>query len=181
MPPFALPGCWRSIHAFPYVTYIQLPPFKELHYVPHTHQHRHSTSLTEYCNSSAGFALCGFHLGLSLGLTRVGLLDDPDLGKFLRCDSYLSNKLAKIVRELQRIQAGRSGGPSRTARGPDAGVPKATLSPGEPPKPAGEEESTRQPAALQQSGRRALTYLVGRSPRIWRGHSSGNAGFSADQ
>ena len=68
MPPFPLPRCWRSIHAFSQVTYIQLPPFKKFHYVPHTQHHRHSTSLTEYRNSSAGLALCSFHLGISLGL-----------------------------------------------------------------------------------------------------------------
>ena len=67
MPPFPLPRCWRSIHAFSQVTYIQLPPFKKFHYVPHTQHHRHSTSLTEYRNSSAGLALCSFHLGISLG------------------------------------------------------------------------------------------------------------------
>ena len=66
MPPFPLPRCWRSIHAFSQVTYIQLPPFKKFHYVPHTQHHRHSTSLTEYRNSSAGLALCSFHLGISL-------------------------------------------------------------------------------------------------------------------
>ena len=67
MPPFPLPRCWRSIHAFSQVTCIQLPPFKKFHYVPHTQHHRHSTSLTEYRNSSAGLALCSFHLGISLG------------------------------------------------------------------------------------------------------------------
>jgi len=71
MPPFALPRFWRSIHAFPYLTYIQLPPFKELHYVPDTH-HRHPTALTEYRNSSASFALCGLHLDVSL--ERIGRL-----------------------------------------------------------------------------------------------------------
>ena len=72
MPPFPLPRCWRSIHAFSQVTYIQLPPFKKFHYVPHIQHHRHSTSLTEYRNSSAGLALCSFHLGISLGELAQG-------------------------------------------------------------------------------------------------------------
>ena len=46
MPPFSLPRCRRSIHPFSYVTHIQLPPLKELRYVPHAHHHRQSTSST---------------------------------------------------------------------------------------------------------------------------------------
>ena len=77
MPPFPLPRCWRSIHAFSQVTYIQLPPFKKFHYVPHIQHHRHSTSLTEYRNSSAGLALCSFHLGIRAGYSAFvqGVVD----------------------------------------------------------------------------------------------------------
>ena len=95
MPPFPLPRCWRSIHAFSQVTYIQLPPFKKFHYIPHTQHHRHSTSLTEYRNSSAGLALCSFHLGISLG-TGVCLI--PERNPLL---------LAKVVATLDHFSRGR--------------------------------------------------------------------------
>ena len=72
-----------------------------------------------------------------LGAIRDGLLDDPDLAKFLRYDSYLSNKLAKILRELKRLQAEQIAGDNRTPPAQDPGAPEATSSSGEPPKPAG--------------------------------------------
>ena len=59
-----LTRCWCSIHAFPQVAYIQLPPFEELRYVSHTLHHRQSISFTEYRNSSAGSFYVGFTLAL---------------------------------------------------------------------------------------------------------------------
>ena len=62
------PGSWEvnggTLHAFPQVTYIQLPPFEELRYVSHTLHHRQSISFTEYRNSSAGSFYVGFTLAL---------------------------------------------------------------------------------------------------------------------
>jgi len=72
-----------------------------------------------------------------LGAIRDGLLDDPDLAKFQRYDSYLSNKLGKILRELKRLQADRIGGDTRTPPAQDPGAAEATSSSGEPHKPAG--------------------------------------------
>ena len=78
------------------------------------------------------------------GAIRDGLLDDPDLAKFQRYDSYLSNKLGEILRELKRLKAERIAGDNRTHPAPDSGTPATTSagalattsSSGEPPKPA---------------------------------------------
>ena len=43
---------------------------------------------------------------------RAGLLCDPDLSNFLRYDTYLTNKLGKIYRELKRLQDARIDRPS---------------------------------------------------------------------
>ena len=72
----------------------------------------------------------------SIGPIRDGLLDDLDLAKFIRYDSYLSNKLGEILRELKRLKAERIGGDNRTHPAPDPGAPATTSSSGEPPKPA---------------------------------------------
>lgn len=66
---------------------------------------------------------------------RAGVLSDPELNIFLRYDTYLSNKLAKICRELHRLQSGRSGGPSRTTCDPDSASTGAPVGSGESPLP----------------------------------------------
>ena len=97
---------------------------------------------------------------------RDGLLSDPELNIFLRYDTYLSNKLAKICRELHRLQSGRSGGPSRTTCDPDSASTGAPVGSGESPLPPGSGgtgapsvsskplsyyvEATRRPAADRQ-------------------------------
>ena len=108
MPPFPLPRCWRSIHAFSQVTYIQLPPFKKFHYVPHTQHHRHSTSLTEYRNSSAGLALCSFHLGISLDANDIAdvavaaLTDDRHVGQLYELTGPRLLTFPEAVEEISK-------------------------------------------------------------------------------
>ena len=70
MPTLPLPWCCRSIHLFPYVTYIQLRLFQESRHILHTILHRHSTSFYRIAQLLYRFALCGFHLIFGLVLSQ---------------------------------------------------------------------------------------------------------------
>ena len=81
MPTLPLPWCWRSIHLFPYVTYIQLPLFQESRHILHTILHRHSNFFYRIAQLLYGFALCGFHL-------IFGLVDNQDYRVLYVNDAY---------------------------------------------------------------------------------------------